>query len=125
MGVSTQRQFAGVGTVGYEEVNTVTPGASTRGLVPGAVTRGGSRLHSVFHVVLQVGGGLHHSASPEATHHQYPAAGRQSAASWLASQTELPGGAKHLQYNSPIGLYSKSSAQEAVYGGAADSQAAT
>lgn len=67
----------------------------------------------------KVGGGLHHhSASPE------PVQPRQSGASWLASQPQLPGGAKHLQYNTPIGLYSKSSAQEAVYGGAADNETA-
>jgi len=63
---------------------------------------------------MKVGGGLHHSASPERTHQQH--GGGQSGASWLAAQPELPGGAQHLQYNSPIGLYSKSSAQEAVYG---------
>jgi len=71
-------------------------------------------------VATKVGGGLHHSASPEPTHRAQPAAAAgpgQSGASWLASQTELPGGAQHLQYNSPIGLYSKSSAQEAVYAG--------
>ena len=65
----------------------------------------------------KVGGGLHHSLSPEPSHHQYPG---ESGASWLASQTELPGGAKNLQYNTPIGLYSKASAQEAVYASSAD-----
>lgn len=64
--------------------------------------------------MLKVGGGLHHSVSPERSQHHHPG---QSGASWLASQPELPGGAAHLQYNSPISLYSKESAQEAVYGG--------
>lgn len=69
----------------------------------------------------KVGVGLHHSASPEPIQHHHPT---QSGTSWLASQPELPGGAMHLQYNSPIGLYSKSSAQEAVYGSTADDEAA-
>ena len=67
--------------------------------------------------MVKVGGGLHQSLSPEPTQHHYPG---QSGASWLASQPELPGGAAHLQYNTPIGLYSKSSAQQAVYGNPAN-----
>jgi len=74
-------------------------------------------MYGVFDAILwiipKVGGGLHHSLSPERTQHPQPG---QSGASWLASQRELPGGAQHLQYNTPIGLYSKASAQEAVYG---------
>jgi len=65
---------------------------------------------------MQLGGAVHQSWSPEPIHHHYPG---ESGASWLASQPELPGDAQHLQYNSPIGLYSKASAQEAVYGGGA------